>query len=165
MDQLHDLISNLEGFLEKVLIALEKDGIDVSDSELDHICYRVETKERYEIFKKELSKLGDILSENEIGGRPISTYKLKEPIIFKNRKISCVELPSPKEGSFYTEGLEHVEFVIKDNFEDFMKKHPNVKFKTSSMTKSVNPDISIKYDNFSVKFHHKPLEYVVKHEQ
>ena len=158
-------LGDIDGFLEKVLTELKDDGIDASDLELDHICYRVETLERYRELKRELSKQGELVSEAEIRGRPIAVYRLREPIIFKDRRIYCVELPSPKEGTPYTDGLEHVEFVIKDSFSDFMKKHSDVKFETSDITKPVNPDIRIKYEGFSVKFHNKPLEDVVRYER
>ena len=36
-----------------------------------------------------------------------------------NREISVVELPSPKQGTFYPTGLEHAEFVIEESFEDY----------------------------------------------
>ena len=165
MESISILLGDVFNFLTKIISTLQKEGIDVSKCELDHICYRVESNEKYEEYKQKLSALGELLTETEINGRLISTYKLKEPIEFKGRKIFCVELPSPKEGVHYPEGLEHAEFVIKDSFEDFMSKHPNVRFDTKDISKPINPDISITYKGFSVKFHHKPLEYVIKYEQ
>jgi len=160
-----DLLGDIDQFIEKTITTLNKDGVDVSNYELDHICYRVDSIERYKEYQNELSQLGTLLSETEINGRQISTYKLAEPICFQERKINLVELPSPKEGSPYPEGLEHAEFVIPDEFEIFMKKYPNIKFDLRDIDKKINPDIKIKYAGFSVKFHHKPLEYIIKYEQ
>ena len=165
MIDIRKLLGDVDGFLEKVIASLNADEIDVSKYELDHVCYRVESQGEYKQFKSKISRLGECLTEIEIGGRLISTYKLKEPISFRKRKIYLVELPSPKEGSPYPKGLEHVEFVIPDSFDEFMKKHPNVKFDIEGIAKPINPDIKIKYPEFSVKFHHKPLEYVIKYEQ
>lgn len=150
-------------FLEQIIASLEEDGIVVDEFQLDHICYRVETLERYEVLKKALTNLGDLLVESPIGGRPIATYKLHQAIVFENRKIDCLELPAPKEGSFYKEGYEHVEFVIKTSFEDFIKTYPKLSFKTKGINKKVNPEISLKYKNFAVKFHHHTLEYVIRY--
>jgi predicted metalloenzyme YecM len=165
MADIYKLLGDVNGFLEKIISALDADKINVSKYELDHVCYRVKSQDEYEQFKSKLSHLGELLTEIEIGERLISTYKLKEPINFRKRKIYLVELPSPKKDSPYPKGLEHVEFVIQDNFEDFMRKHPNIKFDTSGIGKLINPDIKIKYPKFSVKFHNKPLEYVIKYEQ
>ena len=165
MKDIEDLLGDIPCFLTRLFVALDKDGIDVSNSELDHICYRVETNERYEQLKEGLAGFGGLLSETMIGGRLISTYKLKVPIVFEERKIFCVELPSPKAGSHYPERLEHAEFVIADGFEDFMKRYPAVEFDTAASSKPINPDIRVQYTDFSVKFHHKPLEYVIEHEQ
>lgn len=160
--QVEEILGDPTSFLEKIFINLKNDGIDIFDYELDHICYRVETLERYDFVKKFLLKQGELLLENEIGGRLIAKIKLKKPIIFKNRKIDLVELPQPK-GSDFKEGFEHVEFVISESFEDFMKKYSNLKFKTEGMLKKINSDIVRNYNNCNVKFHHHALEYVVKY--
>ncbi len=165
MKTIYDLLGDVNLFLEKIITALGNDGVDVFNYELDHICYRVDSIERYKKYQNELSQLGELLTEAEINGRKISTYKLIKPVCFDERKIYLVELPSPKEGSPHPEGLEHVEFVIPDKFEVFMKKYPDIKFDLNGINKTVNPDISIKYDGFSVKFHNKPLEYVIMCEQ
>jgi len=115
-------------FLKKVFAALKKDNINVSEYELDHICYRVDMVERYNELKQEILNYGSLLSESQIGGRAISTFKLNEPIIFENREIRCIELPSPKEGSFYPEGYEHVEFVIALEFEKFISLYSHISF-------------------------------------
>jgi len=42
---------------------LEKDKIDVSSYELDHICYRVESQERYNFVKNIFLEESKLLSE------------------------------------------------------------------------------------------------------
>lgn len=163
MDTIEKILGNAAPFLQRVFALLEKDGIDISSYELDHICYRVETSDRYEELKQTLFIFGSLLSESQIGGRAISTFKLNGSINFKERKIWCIELPAPKKGSFYREGYEHVEFVIDLEFEKFMELYPQINFSTKSISKEINPTIAIKYDGFSVKFHHKTLEYVIKY--
>lgn len=160
-----DILKDINAFLEKVLTALEADKIDISKYKLDHVCYRVSSVEDYKKYQTELSKLGTLLSETEINGRNISTYKLLKPIHFQDREISVIELPSPKEGKPHPESFEHVEFVIPENFEDFMAQHPNIKFDLKDVGKEINPDIRINYDGFTVKFHHQTLEYVIEYEQ
>jgi len=157
-----ELLGDASPFLETIFQSLEANKVDVRNYELDHICYRVETIERYEALKKALSPLGKLLVESQIGGRSIATFQLHKPIVFQNRQIHVLELPAPKTGSFYKEGFEHVEFVIDTPFENFMQKHSHLSFKTKGMSKAVNPEISLRYDDFAVKFHHHTLAYVIE---
>ena len=166
--KIYKILWNPEGFLKNIFENISESGIDVSELELDHICYRVETLEKYLELKKDLLKVWKLLKENLIWWRKISTFKLKNPIIYKNRKIYLLELPSPKEWSYYKEWYEHVEFVIKDSFNDFIDKYSDVKFNKKAINKDINPDIKIKYTqeiweykNISVKFHHNSLESVI----
>lgn len=96
-----------------------------------------------------------------IAGRPIATYKLHEPIIYRKREIPCVEIPAPKVGSPYPSGWEHAEFVIEGTLEDFMSRYPHIRWKTDSIHKPINPEIARIYGGFSVKFHTHDLEYVI----
>jgi uncharacterized protein len=93
----------------------------------------------------------------------IATYRLDEPIRYQDREIWCVEIPSPKAGSPYPTGWEHAEFVIDTTFDEMMAEYPGIRWHTGSMSKEINPDISIKYPGLSVKFHHHTLEYVIEY--
>ena len=157
------LLGNPTSFLDLIFQYLKEKKVAVSNYELDHICYRVETEERYQQLKKALTDLGELLTESQIGGRAIASIKLDEPIIYKNRKIEVVELPAPKKGSFYQEGFEHVEFVIDVPFADFIAAHTSLDFITKDLKKSVNQGVTLKETDFSVKFHHHTLEYVIRY--
>lgn len=155
------ILGNSTPFLDKVFSSLTEDGISVEAFELDHICYRVETAERYEEVKAALLAAGVLLTEKPIGGRPIATIKLHEPIVYHDRVIACVELPMPKDGSPYVEGYEHVEFVIDEPLRRFTKRYPTLKFDLKGVNKRINADVRLRYEDFSVKFHEYPLEYVI----
>lgn len=161
-NSIHNILGTPEPFLLEIFRNLKMDSVDISRCTLDHLCYRVETYERYSLLKTQLLEAGTLLTESEIGGRPIASFKLSQPIVFKNRAIDVIELPAPKKGSFYLEGYEHVEFVIDVDFETFIKKYPQVEFDKRAIKKPVNPEIIIKYGELSVKFHHQTLEYVIE---
>lgn len=156
-------LETLHQFLDRIFLQLEAIDVDVSSFELDHICYRVETMQSYEVLKTELQKKGTLLSENQIGGRPIASFKLHQPLLYLGRKIAVIELPAPKPGSFYPEGWEHVEFVLGHHPVPFLEQYPNLTFKTKALTKKINPDISLQFDGFAVKFHEHSLEYVIQY--
>ncbi|ORY06078.1 Glyoxalase/Bleomycin resistance protein/Dihydroxybiphenyl dioxygenase [Basidiobolus meristosporus CBS 931.73] len=173
MGVIEALEKDVTPFVTQVLHTLHGHGIDVSENMMDHVCYRVESLSEYEECKLELSSKGCLLIENNIGGRPIATFKLNNPILVTDpiskqvREVRVIELPSPKTGSFYKTGLEHVEFVIADSFEHFISKHEKLSFSTKGSFKPVNPEISLKFKElgFSVKFHHMPLEQVIELEK
>ena len=156
-----DIFNSVESFLEKIFLNLGKDKIDVSDFELDHICYRVETLQEYDKLKKELDKTAKLLGETKVKKRFIATYKLSKPIIFRGRKINLLEIPQPSEHAFYKKGWQHVEFVIEEDFQAFMDKYPNVNFKKENIDKEINPELKIEWNDCAVKFHHQSLEHVV----
>lgn len=160
---IHQLLGNPTPFLDHIFAYLSEKEIAVDNYELDHICYRVETEESYQELKKALKNLGELLTESQIGGRAIASIKLAKPIIYQHRQIEVVELPAPKKGSFYKEGFEHVEFVINVPFEAFMETYSHLNFITKDLKKSVNQGVTLKETDFSVKFHHHTLEYVIRY--
>ena len=104
-----------------------------------------------------------------VGGRLISTLELHDPLHLKLRagheiSISVLEVPSPKLGSNYDSGLEHVEFVVSEPLSEFMIKFP-MKWDISALNKDVNADIRLVLDNgSSVKFHNASLKDVIRQE-
>ncbi len=163
MKTIIDIIGDPTSFLDSIFQNLEKDKVDVANCELDHICYRVETLEKYISLKEKVGSIANLLTESLINNRPIATFKLEKPIIYKSRNIYLLEIPAPKKNSFYKEGFEHVEFVINESLSDWINLHQNITFDTKGMTKKVNPDVRIDYGNFSVKFHNFNLAYVIKY--
>lgn len=157
----NNIFNSVEKFLENIFDYLKKENIDVNEFELDHICYRVETADEYVKTKNKLSKVGRLLNEHKVRNRLIASYKLDEPIIFRERKIYVVEVPQPSEHAFYKKGWQHAEFVVEEDFQNFMKKYPAVNFKTDSINKEINPELKIVWGEYAVKFHHQSLEYVV----
>lgn len=152
-------------FLKRLFEALEQDGIATEGLPLDHLCYRVETLERYMAWKSLLSKNGRLLGEQVIGGRPIATFKLHTPFSFGGRLIDVVELPAPKPGSPYTEGWEHAEFVAGEDPRAFAARYPALTWDHSGADKPVNADVRLGYAGFSVKFHERALEVVIAGER
>jgi len=160
-------MTNLDptAFLEGLFAALLRDGIDAARFELDHVCYRVATAERYAAMKHALGSEGILLGEHLIGGRPIATYRLDKPYQFRNRTITVLELPSPKPGSAYLEGFEHAEFVVDEDPRSFASHYPSLAWDFTGSDKPKNADVRLNYDGFSVKFHQRSLADVITEEQ
>ena len=175
------LLTPVAPFLDKVTdFVLSRTEIPLADMQIDHICYRCATIDEYKSVCRALldEHSGTLLVEGMIGGRPISTIALKNPIVHKGWSIPCVEVPCPKPGRAYASGLEHIEAVIGDSsssphnskaaLELFIARYttPQVAFDTRAMDKEMNADVSLVVDaSSSIKFHLCPLALVCKQEK
>ncbi len=158
-------------FLEKLMAYLEPTPGALDHLFLDHLCYRVETVDAYVELRDKLSTENELLVESLIGGRRISTFKMKMPFHFRGRAIPLLELPEPKPGSFYAEGWEHVEFVTDrplSAFAEWLMAGRELTEGTldySGMNKARNADLRLQLpDGLSVKFHEQSLEEVIREE-
>ena len=104
MPLLEHVIGDYRGFIEAVHARLVAAGCDARERsyEMDHVCYRVETKAQYqEALAALVPAFGELLVESIIGGRPIATVALASPIEHEGYVVECIELPCPKRGSPY----------------------------------------------------------------
>jgi predicted metalloenzyme YecM len=162
MNDLQAAIGDYQSFLKQIITETQDEGFDLTDFvQMDHMCYRVSSIESYRAKKQELAAVGRLLGETQVNGRPIATFRLHEPIRYEQWRIDAIELPAPKAGSVMQEGLEHVEFVLFDDKEDFLKKYHNKKFEMRSADRGVNPEIGFKLPTYTVKFHLLSLPAVI----
>jgi len=162
MNNLQDVIGDHQAFLEQIIQEIRAEGFDLTDfSQMDHMCYRVSSIEAYVAKKQELAAFGKLLGETQVNGRPISTFRLHDPIRYENWRIDAIELPAPKEGAETPEGLEHVELVLFDDQEAFLKKYAHKQFDMRAADRGINPEIGYTLPTYSVKFHLLNLPTVV----
>jgi len=162
MNDLQATIGDYHTFLKQIITEIQGEGFDLADfSQMDHMCYRVSSFEAYATKKQELAAFGRLLGETQVNGRPIATFRLFEPIRYENWRIDAIELPAPKEGIETVEGLEHVELVLLDDKEDFLKKYSYKQFDMRSADRGINPEIGFKLPTYTVKFHLLNLPTVV----
>jgi predicted metalloenzyme YecM len=158
-------IGDYTSFLDQIFSNIHKAGIDVSRYELDHVCYRVSSLENYSVKKSALSDFGTLLTEADVNGRPIATFKLHQPLVYQDRQIYLLELPAPKKGKEMADGLEHVEFVAGTDLPALMSKHPSLPWNTGGLSKTLNPELELKFaDGLAIKFHPESLEEVIRKE-
>ena len=166
MVRMKDLIGDYEPFIGNINQGLRRVGIHRRElSMMDHICFRVETFERYDEMLGKIAKRAILARETEINGRLIATFELRDPLDAGGWQIPALELPQPKEGSAYPEGLEHAEFVPVSSLEAFRARHSGLDFDEAGMGKLINPELTLKTAGMSVKFHEQPLLSVVHLEE
>lgn len=108
------------------------------------------------------AKQGCSSARRDPGERPpYFDVRLHEPVRFENWRIDAVELPAPKPGVETKEGLEHVELVLFDDKDDFLKKYADKQFDLKAANRGVNPEIGFKLPSYGVKFHLLALPTVV----
>jgi len=162
MNELHRIIGDYPAFLAQTLAEIKGEGFDLSDFvQMDHMCYRVSSLERYELKKRELHSVGRLLGEPQINGRAIAVFRLDEPVYCETWRIDAVELPAPKPNVETKEGLEHVEMVLFDDIDTFLKKYSYKSFELQAIDRRVNPDIVFRLPTYTVKFHLLNLPTVV----
>jgi hypothetical protein len=163
---LNDLLGDCTAFVENINDGLERCGIVRAElAMMDHICYRVATEGRYYEMLEKLTGFGTLLGENEVSGRMVATFELDEYLRVGDWTVPYVELPAPKEGSPYREGLEHAELVVIGGLERFIARHEDLPFSHGGMSKTINPEAGLKAEGISVKFHEQQLGAVVRIEQ
>ncbi len=152
-------------FTTAAITIIEDSQLFVANYQLDHLCYRVQNADFYKIMKSFLSTQGPLISEAQVNGREISTFKLANSVIVPGnpfRQINIIELPSPKK-KLYPTGFEHLEFVVPD-IDHFQNSYPNRPFERSNPN-GQNPTLSLQFPHFAVKFHEQSLEEVIAKEQ
>mmetsp|Transcript_3915 Transcript_3915/g.6697 ORF Transcript_3915/g.6697 Transcript_3915/m.6697 type:complete len:230 (-) Transcript_3915:462-1151(-) len=187
-EKLEHLIGDYRAFIDQVCERLQDAGMDVVSRgyEMDHICYRCETLRHYrDVLAALVPTFGTLMVEGMIGGRPIATICLQEPIVHRGLTVPCLEVPCPKPGRPYPPGLEHAELVVgseadgvrgKARLREFMaaceRDALRLQFDTRALDKAVNADVSVdlrdlvlpEAGRLSVKFHQRPLQEVVEYE-
>jgi predicted metalloenzyme YecM len=155
-------IGNFDKHIGVITDELTGSGIDRSDiAMLDHLCYRVETNARYIETKRVLGEIALLKGEAEVQGRQIAIFELNDYIRSHGWVVPYIELPAPKNGSPYPEGLEHAEFVVVGSLERFQEKYSGLPFDTKAMNRHINPELGLKTKKASMKFHKLQIGTVI----
>lgn len=153
-------------FLENLQTQMKAEQVQFDPHwDVDHICYRADSLEKYLHLKSEFSKFSELLIETDVNGRPIATYKLHQPIQFFDWYITIVELPAPKPNKIIAEGFEHIEVVCDMSFENLKKRFLQCSFNESGAKKLFNAELEMIVGGVNIKFHHISLESVVRLEK
>lgn len=151
-----------EQFLASVLSEAERREIQIAAHwQIDHLCYRVSELARYHEMKTFLASCGELLTESDVNGRPISTFRMHEPFIASGRHVELLELPAPKPSKPTPEGFEHIEVVCDVPFIELKSRFASLRTDDGGLKKSFNQEFEVELDSHAIKFHHLSLESVV----
>lgn len=153
-------------FIKDLFKKLEDRKIYFKNSwDIDHLCYRCATDDEYEQLKPYFLRFSDLLIESPVNGRLISTFKLHNPIHFKDWIIDLIELPAPKKNKPTPSGFEHIEVVCDENLHDFSLKFNSDIINTKGLDKAFNSELELDLGDKKIKFHNYSLESVIRLEK
>lgn len=180
IDELHDLVADLVRFTQSITGLADRIGLDIAPLIADHIslrCHQNATAERWQVG---LEKCGHLFSESLINGRPVSLFKLEQPVCVANWAFTLIELPWPGEKRYPHEGWEHIEIVLPGAAEslparalallsDDGLRESGIAVKTSAPKAEgeslPNTTFSITDGKVTLKFHPWSLEEIVLSER
>lgn len=154
-DKAHDFLSQSLQELRRKQVKLDNHW------HIDHICYRTSSLEEYILAKEKFQRIGQLILESEVNGRPIATFKLHKAIHAMGWKVDVIEVPAPKKGKPTKDGFEHFEVVCDLGFDEIKTKYSDLPFDESGLAKDFNQEFEILLEGFAVKFHHISLESVI----
>lgn len=124
MTTLSTILGNPENFYVKTCARLSSLEIDVSELPLSHLAFRTRTHREYLSVRDVLEQHAIASLENVWNDRPISKILLKKPLaLAPQASVDLIELIPPFHKSIYPMGLEHVGFVLDDEFAGFYQQH------------------------------------------
>lgn len=157
------VLGDYRSFITELLRRVQLANIQVEGASIDHICYRVATAAEYAAMRTSLLPFSSDCATTTHNGREFSIFRLKLPLIVSGYQIYLVELPSPKEGSTYRNGLEHIEIVVS-GFPKFTQSHRS-QWTGSAGEASFDASVHVTFDDgLTVKFHAHPLDEVIQHQ-
>src|ERR1044072_8942960 len=97
-------------------------GIDIAPYPLSHLAVRVADWDLYVHQRTLLERHAKANLEDVWNGRPISKIVLAEPLeLLDGKPLSRIALIPPIPQRVYRRGLEHVGFVVGDEFDVFSR--------------------------------------------
>ena len=145
-------------FLDTFFEEIDKAGIDVSGLTLDHIAHQASSPDDYEKVREEFNKLGEMVSEEVVGGRRVCVFDLYTPLRYKEYSIQALELVEPKPDQNFESAFQHAELIYEGSFEDLINKYPDINWDTTSMNREEFAHLKVNFENgMTLKFLHAPI--------
>lgn len=141
-----------DAFFTQLASTMTEYGLPLKLGPMDHVCYRAATNEEYLSLKKTFARHGRVLVEGMIGGRPIITYALQQPLSGPFGPVPCLELAAPKPGKTHYAGLEHGEIVVPC-LNILLERYPDIPFSRKGMPE----EVTLALPPLQVKFHCQSL--------
>lgn len=158
---LEDVVNDYTTLVRRLVNAAEASGIVLSGLPIDHIGYRASSGEDYEAKKRNLMAQSQAYLETKPHGRLNTKCRLKESATVDGFSFDLIEVASPKEGTPFSGVLDHIEFVVPENFIEFVERYTAI-WSGSEDNGPFNRTVFIATSFGYVKFHERSLDEVIR---
>lgn len=132
---------DISSFIDKIIEKLEQLGINTATLTIDHLGYQADSKADYDAKTNHIHEFAIKVSENIVGGRRVGIFRLNELLEYKTQNIGVVEVFEPKEGQTVKSDWEHIEFLVAESLEDFVKRYKELNWNTEMMSREEFPQL------------------------
>jgi predicted metalloenzyme YecM len=164
-DPIAEIIGDYRAFAAQQRDRLATRGIDVGPFEMSHLAVRVPEWDVYVHLRTRLERHAVANRENVWNGRPISLIILRESLeVLDGKAIPMIELIPPVHQRVYKMGMEHLGFVVGEDFDAFIATHKPVLTGQQFQGPTSTPDpVYILFEDFThVKFYRRSLRESVE---
>jgi predicted metalloenzyme YecM len=153
------MIINHTIFLDKLNDYVNRLGIDISNATLDHIAYYTTSSENYDQTKLEFEKFSKLVKEPLVNERRVGVFKFHKPIEYNHQNIKAIELIEPRKNQVIkVAGLEHAEYILPVDLEEFVNNYPDINWDTSRINREQFPMLKLRLsDSMQIKFPRYPI--------
>ena len=162
-DPIADIIGEYRAFAAQQRDRLLAREIDVAPYALSHLAVRVPEWDQYVHLRTQLERHAIANREGVWNGRPISLIVPAEPLeVLDGKVIPLIELIPPVHQRVYKMGMEHIGFVVADDFEAFGRRHRRA-LTGQQFQSATNEPYYVLFEDFThVKFHQRSLRAAVE---
>ncbi|MCL1124337.1 VOC family protein [Shewanella surugensis] len=180
-----ELVQSWPSFSKKIQSFMDELGFTALKLNCDHAAIRINHLDIAEQLKNHAHEYGQIISENNINGRPILIIQLNQALIIGDVNVHYLELPFPNDKHYPVEGWEHIELVFPSTAPDcqtlsdelqqalpalapIMAGQSDIKIKMSSpkgdKERLANPTLAFKKDHICIKIHPHHIKDIIASE-
>lgn len=162
---MRELAADFEEFYDQLVAGCGGLGIDVGPYPVGHVALRTHDLDEYLALRDRIESYCSANVENVWSGRPISKLLLRDPIELGDRhSVDLVELIPPPHRPECSLGVEHIGFVLGEDFDSFDDRFGEVITEQQDQGPFNQPFLIRFADATSVKFHRWSLADVVRRE-
>jgi uncharacterized protein len=152
---LEPILGDPRPFFDHLARGMEQQGLPLDLGPMDHVCYRTTSNDQYLELRRSLAAAGEVLVEGMIGGRPIVTFRLHQPLASPLAPSPAWSWPRPSRARSTTPAWSTAKSWWRA-WSRLLRDYPRVPFDTSSLRQNP-PELTLALPPCQIKFHLHPL--------
>lgn len=159
-----DILERYPKDLSRAYDIIDSYGIERTDlTENDAVRYCAETREKYRDIKEGLAERALLLTEQSVDGRSAATFQFDRGSAGDETYPELIELLERPKRDYDPEGASYLQFVTRNDIEQFYDKYPNLVF--GERGDETSRILELRGAHFDVRFRDKTAPLVPELEQ